>query len=35
MRKDEKMRYDTGQKLFCNATIEYIEPGQNIKSGFF
>ena len=35
MRKDEKLRNETGQKQFCNATIEYIEPGQNIKSGYF
>ena len=35
MRKDEKLRNETGQKQFCNGTIEYIEPGQNIKSGYF
>lgn len=35
MRKDEKLRNETGQKQFCNATIEYIEPGQNIKAGYF
>ena len=35
MRKDEKLRNETGQKQFCNATIEYIEPGQNVKSGYF
>ena len=34
IRKDEKFRKDTNQNAFCNATIEYIEPGQNIKSGY-
>lgn len=34
-RKDDRIRRATNQPTFCNATIEYIEPGQNIKSGFF
>ena len=35
IRRDEQFRRDTNQTVFCNATIEYIEPGQNIKSGYF
>ena len=34
-RKDEKLRIETNQKRFCDATLEYIEPGQNVKSGYF
>ena len=34
-RKDEKLRIETNQNPFCEATLEYIEPGQNIKSGYF
>ena len=34
-RKDEKLRIETNQKPFCEATLEYIEPGQNVKSGYF
>ena len=29
------MRLETKQKVFCNATIEYIYPNQNCKSGYF
>ena len=35
IRKDQKFRKDTNQNAFCNSTIEYIEPGQHIKSGYF
>ena len=35
IRKEEKLRNDTNQPKFCNATIEFIEPGQNVKSGYF
>ena len=35
LRKDEKLRKETKQPPFCQATIEYIEPGQNVKSGYF
>ena len=35
IRKDEVLRRATGQSVFCNATIEFIEPGQNVKSGYF
>ena len=35
MRKDEKLRIETGQKKFCNSTLEYIYPGQNKKNGYF
>ena len=35
MRKDEKLRNQTGQEKFCTATLEYIYPGQNKKSGYF
>ena len=35
IRKDDRIRRATNQPVFCNATIEYIEPGQNIKSGYF
>ena len=34
-RKDEKLRLETKQNPFCEATLEYIEPGQNVKSGYF
>ena len=34
-RKDEKLRIETNQKRFCDDTLEYIEPGQNVKSGYF
>ena len=34
-RKEEKFRIETKQKPFCEATLEYIEPGQNVKSGYF
>ena len=34
-RHDEKLRQQTKQKTFCNATIEFIFPGQNCKSGYF
>ena len=33
LRKDEKLRKETNQPTFCQATIEYILPGQNVKSG--
>ena len=33
-RKDEKLRLETKQNPFCEATLEYIEPGQNVKSGY-
>ena len=29
------MRLETKQNPFCEATLEYIEPGQNVKSGYF
>ena len=29
LRKDEKIRKEINQKNFCDATLEYIEPGQN------
>ena len=34
-RKDEKLRLQLNQSSFCNATIEYILPNQNQKSGYF
>ena len=34
-RKDDRIRRATNQQTFCNATIEFIEPGQNVKSGYF
>ena len=34
-RKDEKLRLQLNQSSFCNATIEYILPYQNKKSGYF
>ena len=34
-RKDENLRKGKKNKSFCNATIIYIEPNQNIKSGYF
>lgn len=34
LRKDEKIRKETNQKNFCDATLEYIEPGQNAKAGY-
>ena len=34
-RKNEKLRLQTNQGLFCNSTIECIEPNQNVKSGYF
>jgi len=34
-RKNEKLRIETNQKPFCDATLEYIERGQNVKSGYF
>ena len=34
-RKNEYFRKDINSKSFCNATIVYIEPNQNIKSGYF
>jgi len=34
-RHSEKLRAALNKKCFCNATIEYIQPDQNIKSGFF
>ena len=34
-RKDEKLRSELNQKPFCEATIEYIEPQQKLKSGYF
>ena len=34
-RKDEKLRIETNQKPFCEDTIEYIETGQKVKSGYF
>ena len=35
LRKDEKLRIETKQKPFYDETLEYIEPGQNVKSGYF
>ena len=35
LRKDEKLRKETNQPPFCQAIIEYIEPGQYVKSGYF
>ena len=35
IRKDERIRKNTNQPIFCNGTIEYIEPNQNVKSGYF
>ena len=35
IRKDENFRRNTNQPVFCNGTIEYIVPGQNVKSGYF
>ena len=35
LRKDEKIRKETKQPPFCQATIEYIEPGQNVTSEYF
>ena len=34
-RKDEKLRLQLKKPAFCNATIEYIYPKQNIRSGYF
>ena len=34
-RKDEKLRYELNLKPFYEATIEYIEPNQHVKSGYF
>ena len=34
-RHDEKIRQELHTKAFCDATIEYIYPGQNTKSGYF
>ena len=34
-RKDEKLRLETKQNPFCEVTLEYIEPGQNVNSGYF
>ena len=34
-RKDDRIRRATGKQPLCNTTIEYIEPGKNIKSGYF
>ena len=33
--KEDRFRRASGKQTFCNATIEYIEPGQNVKSGYF
>lgn len=33
--KDEKIRSINNKKAFFNATLEYISPNQNMKSGFF
>ena len=35
LRKDERIRISSNLPLFCNSTIEYIEPEQNVKSGYF
>ena len=35
IRKDDRISRVTNQLVLCNAIIEYIEPGQNIKSGYF
>ena len=35
IRKDDRIRRSNGQPSFCNATIEYIEPEQNVKTGYF
>jgi len=34
-RHEEKLRKSLKKKCFCNATIEYIYPNQNKKSGYF
>ena len=34
-RKDDRIKRATGNQPFCNGNIEYIEPGQNVKSGYF
>ena len=33
--KDNNLRKSTNKTTLCNATIEYIAPNQNIKSGYF
>jgi len=35
IRKEEAFRIKTHQKKFCNSTIVYVEPNQNVKSGYF
>ena len=34
-RKEESFRQKSKQTPFCHATIEYIEPNQRVKSGYF
>ena len=35
LRKKEKYYHNTRHHSFCNSTIEYIYPKQNVKSGYF
>ena len=35
LRKDEKLKKEINQSLFCQGTIEYIEHGQNVNSLYF
>ena len=34
-RKNENFKEKMKMSSFCNVTIEYIFPGQNVKSGYF
>ena len=34
-RKDEKIRIELKKPYFCNETIEYVLPDQNVKGGYF
>ena len=34
-RKEEQFRQKSKQPDFCSATLEYIEPNQHVKSGYF
>ena len=35
IRKDKILRRATGQSVFCNTTIKFIESSQNVISGYF
>ena len=35
VRKDEQFRISMNKSVFFSKTIEYIEPGKNVKSGYF